>query len=33
VPWAPYCIRCQEAVDSNVEKTQAPSSDPIGRAA
>ena|ERR1700730_1058947 len=33
VPWAPYCIRCQEAVDSNFEEIQAPSSDPLGRAA
>ena len=33
VPWAPYCIRCQEAVDSNFEEIQAPSSDPLDRAA
>ena len=33
VPWAPYCIRCQEAIDGNLEEIQAPSSDPLGRAA
>jgi DnaK suppressor protein len=33
VPWASYCIRCQEAVDSNFEEIQAPSSDLLGRAA
>jgi DnaK suppressor protein len=33
VPSAPYCIRCQEIIDSNVEDTQAPSSDLLGRAA
>ena len=33
VPWAPYCIRCQEAIDSNLEEIQAPSSDFLGRAA
>src|SRR6266849_6737178 len=27
VPWATYCIRCQEAIDSNLEEIQAPSSD------
>jgi DnaK suppressor protein len=32
VPWAPYCIRCQEAIDSNVEEIQAPS-DLLSRAA
>jgi DnaK suppressor protein len=25
VPWATFCIRCQEAADSNVEETRAPS--------
>ena len=25
VPWAPLCIRCQEAVDGNPEEMQAPS--------
>jgi DnaK suppressor protein len=33
LPWAPYCIRCQEAIDSNLEKIQAPSSDVLGTAA
>jgi len=33
VPWAPFCIRCQEAIDSNFEEIQAPSSDFLGRAA
>jgi DnaK suppressor protein len=32
-PWASYCIRCQEIIDSNLEETQAPSSDLLGRAA
>ena len=33
VPWAPFCIRCQEAVDRNPEEIQAPSGDLLGRAA
>ena len=33
VPWAHYCIRCQEAIDGNLEEIQAPSSDFLGRAA
>ena len=33
LPWAPYCIRCQEIIDSNLEEIQAPSSDFMGRAA
>jgi DnaK suppressor protein len=33
VPWAPFCIRCQEAVDRNFEEIQAPSSDFLDRAA
>ena len=33
VPWAPYCIRCQEAMDSNLRELQAPSGDCFGRAA
>jgi DnaK suppressor protein len=33
VPWAPYCIRCQEAIDSNFEEIQAPNSDLLERAA
>ena len=33
VPWAPFCIRCQEALDGNVEEIQSPSGDLLGRAA
>ena len=35
VPWATFCIRCQEAVDNNLdlEEVQAPSHDLLGRAA
>jgi DnaK suppressor protein len=33
VPWATFCIRCQEAVDHNLEEIQAPSRDLLGRAA
>jgi len=33
VPWATYCIRCQEIIDSNSEEIQAPSGDFMGRAA
>ena len=33
VPWAKFCIRCQEAVDHNLEEIQAPSRDLLGRAA
>src|ERR1700688_1988174 len=35
VPWATFCIRCQEAVDNNLdlEEVQAPSRDLLGRAA
>ena len=33
VPWAQFCIRCQEAVDRHLEEVQAPSSDFLGRAA
>jgi DnaK suppressor protein len=33
VPWAQFCIRCQEAVDSSLEEIQAPSADLLGRAA
>ena len=33
VPWAQFCIRCQEAVDRNLEEIQAPSTDLLGRAA
>src|SRR5713226_1924615 len=33
VPWAPYCIRCQEAIDSNLGEIQAPSGVFLSRAA
>ena len=33
VPWATFCIRCQEAIDSNCREIQAPSSDFFDRAA
>ena len=33
VPWATFCIRCQEAVDCNPEEIQAPRRDLLGRAA
>ena len=33
VPWAQFCIRCQEAVDRNLEEIQAPSPDLLGHAA
>ena len=35
VPWATFCIRCQEAADNNLdlEEIQAPSRDLLGRAA
>jgi len=33
VPWATFCIRCQEAVDRNFEEIQAPSRDSFDRAA
>jgi DnaK suppressor protein len=33
VPWATFCIRCQEALDHNLEEMQASSSDLLGRAA
>jgi DnaK suppressor protein len=33
VPWAIFCIRCQEAADHNLEEIQAPSRDLLGRAA
>src|SRR5216683_3663297 len=33
VPWATFCIRCQEIIDSNLEEIQAPSRDLLGRAA
>lgn len=33
VPWARFCIRCQEAVDRNFEEIQAPSRDSLNRAA
>ena len=33
LPWATFCIRCQEAVDRNLEGTQVPGGDLLGRAA
>ena len=33
VPWATFCIRCQEAADRNREEIQALSRDFLGRAA
>jgi DnaK suppressor protein len=33
VPWATYCVRCQEAMDRNFEGIQAPSRDFFDRAA
>jgi DnaK suppressor protein len=33
VPWATFCIRCQETIDSNLGETQAPGSDLLGLAA
>jgi len=33
VPWALFCIRCQEAADCNSGKNEAPSRDLLGRAA
>ena len=35
VPWATFCRRCQEAIDNNLdlEEIQAPSRDPLSRAA
>ena len=33
VPWATFCIRCQEGVDGNFEEIQAPSRDFLDRAA
>jgi RNA polymerase-binding transcription factor DksA len=32
-PWAAYCMRCQEAVDHNLQEIQAPSRDLLDRAA
>ena len=33
VPWATFCIRCQEAVDHNLEEIQAPGREFVDRAA
>ena len=33
VPWAQFCIRCQEAIDRGLEEIQAPGGDLFGRAA
>ena len=32
VPWAPYCIQCQEAVDCNLENVPSSSGDLLGGA-
>ena len=33
VPWAPFCIRCQEAADRNLEVAQMPASERLSLAA
>ena len=33
VPWTPYCIRCQEAIDNNLEVIESPGSNFLDRAA
>ncbi len=33
VPWAPYCIQCQQAVDCNLGDIQPPAGQLLGRAA
>jgi DnaK suppressor protein len=33
VPWASFCLRCQEAIDRNPEETQTPTRDLLARAA
>ena len=33
VPWAPFCVRCQEAVDGNPEEMQTQTRGPLARAA
>ena len=33
VPWAAFCLRCQEAADRNLEDVHAPNRDLLGRAA
>jgi DnaK suppressor protein len=33
MPWATFCIRCQEAIDNNLEETPALGRDLLGRAA
>ena len=33
VPWASYCLRCQEAIDNNHEEIQSPGSNFLRRAA
>jgi DnaK suppressor protein len=33
VPWAAYCIHCQEAVDRNSEESETPARDLLARAA
>ena len=33
VPWAPFCIRCQEAVDRDLEGIRSPTGNLLGHAA
>ncbi len=33
IPWAQFCIECQEAVDHNLGEVQVPARDLLGRAA
>ena len=33
VPWAKFCIRCQEGMDSNLKEVHAPGNDLLGLAA
>ena len=33
VPWAPFCIRCQEAIEGNLDDIQSPTGDLLGLAA
>ena len=33
VPWAAFCIQCQEAADRNLDEMRAPTRDLLGRAA
>jgi DnaK suppressor protein len=33
VPWAPFCIRCQESVDRNLDDIESPTGDLLSHAA